>query len=206
MEPVQDERRVDAVPFCVFEETGPEVVVLRLAERGVVPQPGRLEHLARQHDGVVENRRREERPPAEGGSSCVEEVDLPRFAVVVDVEDSRADEAHSTIRVQEREAACKPVRERGVVGIHPRDVAPASLIECPIQGARESELLVVSKNAHARIVQRGERGVRAVSGGVVDDDQLEVGDGLPKDALERGAHERLSVVHGDEDGDERRGH
>jgi hypothetical protein len=140
------------------------------------------------------------------GSSCVEEVNLARLAVVVDVEDTRPDEVHSTTRVEEREAACEPVRERGVVGIHSRDVAPASLVEGPIQGAREPELLVVSKNAHARIVERSERGVRAVSRRVVHDDQLEVGDGLPEDALKRGAHERLSVVHGDEDGDERRGH
>ena len=62
---------------------------------------------------------------------------------MVDVEDSRPDEAHSTIRVEEREAACEPVRERRVVGIHSRDVAPARLVERPIQGACEPELLVV---------------------------------------------------------------
>ena len=133
------------------------------------------------------------------------EVNVPRLAVVVDVEDSRPDQAHSTSRVEERKAAREPVRERGVVGIHSRDVASASLVEGPIERPRETELLVVSKNAHARIVERSERCVRAVSRRVVHDDQLEVGDGLPKGALQRGAHERLSVVHGDEDGDERRG-
>ena len=153
----------------------------------------------------MEDRGGEERPPATRGSTSVEEVHAPRLAVVVDVEDARPGEAHSTSRVEEREAAREPVRERSIVGVHSRDVAPASLVESPIQGARETELLVVSQHAHAGIVERVEHGVRAVSRGVVDDDQLEVGDGLPEDALKCGAHERPSVVHGDEDGDERRG-
>ncbi len=77
VEPVQDERRVDAVALRVLQDTRPEVVVLRFPERRVVAQPGRLEHVTREYDGVVERRRREERPPAEGGSPSVEEVNAP---------------------------------------------------------------------------------------------------------------------------------
>ena len=47
---------------------------------------------------------------------------------------------------------------------------------------------------------------RRVPRGVVDDDDLEVAHRLPENALERRADERLAVVHGDEDGDERRAH
>ena len=103
------------------------------------------------------------------------------------------------------EAPLEPVGEGRVVGVHARDVATASLVESAIQRCGETELRLVPEHAHSRIRESVERAPRSVGGAVVDDDELEIGDGLAQDAEERRPNERLAVVHGDEDGDERRG-
>ena len=207
VEPVQHERRLDAVAFRDVEEPRPEVVVLRLAERRVVAQPmcpraGRARSTTvLWNTGALKSAR--QRSAARPASCRCSSRGSPSS---VDVEDARRPRA----RARRRESSsarlrCEPVGKRRVVGVHPSDIAPASLVERAIERSGEPELLVVAEHAHARIVERRERLGRAVRGAVVDDDQLEVGHGLAQDAQQRRPDERLAVVHGDEDGDERRG-
>ncbi len=75
MEPVQDERLLDAVAVGDVEQPRPEVVVLALAERRVVAQPVVLEELALEDDRVVEDRRAEERAPAHRSAPGLVHVD-----------------------------------------------------------------------------------------------------------------------------------
>ena len=90
---MEHERRLDVVAFGDVQQARPELVVLRLAVRGVVAEPVLLEDAARQDDGVVEDGRAEQRPAsAVAGAPGVMQVQRDRASVLVDVEDAGADE------------------------------------------------------------------------------------------------------------------
>ena len=178
MQAVQDERRFHRVAFDELENPRPEVVILGLTVGRVVAQVMRLQHVAGDDHRVVEGRRGKQRPPPKRNGSAVEQVNLARGAVVIDVEHARADEADIDFRAQEGQAALEPVRKRRVVGVHSRDVAPAGLVERTIERSREAELLVVAEDADAQIAERRQGLGSAVGGAVVDDDELEIGDRL----------------------------
>ena len=150
MQPMQHERSLDAVALRDGEESRPEVVVLGLAERRVVPQPVLLEQVAPEHDRVVEHRGAEERSPAQRGAAGVVEMELARLSVRRDVEEARSHEAEIRPRVEKREAPLEPVRKGRIVGVHARDVAAAGFVERAVQRACEPELLVVAKHVRRR--------------------------------------------------------
>ena len=71
------------------------------------------------------------------------------------------------------------------------------------EAARPSRSSFVSTTSR-RVVDRCEKLVRAVRRGVVDDDQLELGQRLPQDARDRLPEGRDGIVGREDDGDERR--
>ena len=154
----------------------------------------------------MEDGRAEQRAPAERGGSSVEHVEVAGASVLLDVEHAGADEAELHIRLQQREAAVEPVREGDVVGVHAGDVATSRFLEPAVQRPRQAKLLLVAQHAQPRVVDAVEERGRVVGREVVDDEQLEVGDALAKDAVERSAEEALAVVDGDQHGDQWRRH
>ena len=95
------------------------------------------------------------------------------------------------------------LRERDVVRIEPRDVPPLRALETAVERRREPELLVVPQDEETWIVgPRKPRG-RLVGRGVVDDDELEVRNGLSQHTLDRRRDEAVVVVHGEQHGNER---
>ena len=202
MQPVKHERRLDAVAVGHVEQACPELVVLGLSVRSVVAESVPLEDVAFQQNGVVEDRRAEERAPAHRRAPGVVQVEIQRAPVGIDVEHPRAHDRETRARLQQLHALLEPASERDVVRVHACDIATAGLVERAVQRPCEAELLLVAEHTKPRISERGERLRRLVGRGVVHDEHLDVGDRLAKDARERGPHVGLAVVHGDEDGDE----
>ena len=109
------------------------------------------------------------------------------------------------IRVAGEDVTRVPPWKRDIVGVQPSDVPPPRLLQPSIQRARETELRLVSDDAQARVTNPGDDIRRGIGRAVVDHHELEIGDGLPEDALEGCAHVGLAVVDGQEHRDERRG-
>ncbi len=166
MEPVQDERLLYAVAVRDGERPRPEFVVLRLAERRVVPKSVFLEAFSVEDDRVVEDGRAEQCPPAKRGGTSLEHVEVARASVPLDVEHARADEAELRVRLEQREAEVEPVREGDVVGVHAGDVATSRLLEPAVQRPRQAESAprCAARAAAGRRCRRGSQACRRSSG------------------------------------------
>ncbi len=205
MHPVQDERVEQVRAAGVLEQPRPQVVVLALLEARVVAERVPVEQLAvDEHRRVVEGRA-EEGAPAHLAGLDGHRLRPPHPALLVELEHGRADDADRRRRAQAGELALEPPRKRHVVRVEPRNVAPACLVEAPVQRAREPGGSVVSEHAEPRVRERGEDFRCPVGRGVVDDEHLEVGKRLTESALDGRAHVRLPVADGEEHRDERRG-
>ena len=98
-----------------------------------------------------------------------------KSAAVVQVDHPRPDDRDCVAPTDAREHVLEPRREGDVVGVHPRDVRPARVLERHVERAGEPERRLVPDDAHTRVVDRREPVARPVDRAVVDDDQLEVG-------------------------------
>ena len=78
-------------------------------------------------------------------------------------------------------------------------------VEAAVQRSGEPLALVVADHAKAPVGQQVERLLRAVRRCVVDDEELEVANGLPQDAVDRDAEVARVVVRGEQDSNERHG-
>ena len=78
-------------------------------------------------------------------------------------------------------------------------------VETTVEGSCQPAALVVPYDTNAWIVERCKDGRGRIGRSVIDDDELEVGHGLAKHALERRPQVLPAVVDGDEDGNERSG-
>ncbi len=188
MHPVQDERVEQVRAAGVVEEPRPQVVVLALLEARVVAERVPVEQLAvDQHRRVVEGRAEEGAPTHLAGlhGHRVRPAHPARF---VELQDGGADDADRRRRAQAGELALEPPRKRHVVRVEPRDVAPACLVETAVQRAREPGRRVVSEHAEPRVHEPGEDLRRRVGRRVVDDEHLEIGEGLAESALDGRAH------------------
>jgi hypothetical protein len=105
-----------------------------------------------------------------------------------------------------RDDSLEPAGERDVVGVHPRDVCAPGDVEAAVQRPRETQRFLVPENTEPRVTDRRERIARSVDRAVVDDDQLEIVDRLPEDAVDSLSNRRLGVACGEDDGHEGRGH
>ena len=201
---VEDERLSDVVAVRDREQPRPQVVVLALGELRVVAKlvPGK--GLPVEEHAWVEEGRREERSPADCVRARRHEVETPDAVAVVEIEDAAPYDRDGRARPHPRELALEPPRHGDVVCVETRDVPATDLLEAPVQRGREAELSVVSEDDESRVVDRAENVRRPVRRGIVDDDELELGNGLPEHAPHGHAQEALGVVSGEEHGNERR--
>jgi hypothetical protein len=122
--------------------------------------------------------------------------------VGVDEENAGADEDVVRVGVEEGDLFFQAVGEREVVGIHAGDEFALALRKAVVEGAHDAGIGAgVDVEAGISFSQGVEDVERFVGGSVVDGDDLEVREGLGKNALDRAAEVRLGVVHGNEDGD-----
>src|ERR1043166_6373246 len=68
---------------------------------------------------------------------------------------------------------------------------------------RSAEVTRKTKKTDARIAERGSHGLRIVGRAVVNNDQLEVGEGLSDDALDGAAEKVRPVIYGNDNADAR---
>jgi hypothetical protein len=96
----------------------------------------------------------------------------------------------------------KPLGQRHVVGVHPGDVRAAGEAQGLVQGPGVAGVGPADQaDAGVAAGQFLEDRAAAVGGTVIDDDELEVAEGLRQDALGRLAHVRLAVEHWHANGD-----
>ena len=202
---VEQQRLPQVVPVGVSKQPRPEVVVLALEIRRVVPKSVPVEQLAvDEHARVVEGRAEEGRPP-DRVTPGRQEGDSTGTAGSVELEDRGSENPDPRVVPDALELALETPRHRDVVGVEPRDVARARLVQPSIQGRRKAMSFLVPEHPQARVGDLLEDRRCRVGRAVVDHEQLEVGDRLPEDALERRREVALAVRDGEEDGHERSG-
>ena len=133
----------------------------------------------------VEERRAEEEMPANRNGRGRHRMNLPGSAAVADGAHGGSENDGPRSRADTRQLALEPPRwKRDVVGIQARDVPPPCLLQASIERARETEPRLVSNDAQARVTNPGDDIRRGIGRAVVDHHELEIGDGLPENALE----------------------
>ncbi len=172
MAPVEHERLRDVVPFRDLEDARPELVVLALEVRRVVAEAVPVEQLAVEHHRRVEERRREERVPANSAVAERHQVRASRPVGVVELEHGCSEDAQARARRHRAELLVEPRRERDVVRVEPRDVAAGGMLETEVERRREPEPLVVREKHDAVVRELVEQRGRLVGRPVVDDDEL----------------------------------
>ena len=202
---IEDERIEQVVAVGDVQEPRPQLVVLALGELLVVSERVPVEHSTLDEHGRVQERRAEERSPADVGGPAGHRVHGSDSPIGVELQRRRADDRYPRCRLHPRELELQPARHCDIVGVDPSDVRTTRRVESAIERGGEAELLVVSEHAQARVVDRLENLGRPVGRRVVHDDELELRDGLPENACDRGSEKRLAVVDGEEHGDERHG-
>ena len=93
--------------------------------------------------------------------------------------------------------------QRDVIGIEPGDVAAAGVFQCTVERGGQPSLLRIREHREARVVDACENGACSVRGSIIHDDQFEVADRLPQNALDGGADVTGVIVDGQENRDER---
>src|SRR5581483_2478099 len=127
-----------------------------------------------------------------------------KTTAIVDRVHPGAHEAHARFGVEDLDLPCEPRRQAGIVSVEACDVLAARLAESPVEGRDLSEVALVAKDADALVSEPLDDRYRPVGARVVDEEQLEVGEGLVENALNRFADVRLAVAHGQQNRDLRR--
>jgi hypothetical protein len=126
-------------------------------------------------------------------------------AALVDLGHAHADDRDLGPRVQQRELALQALGRGVVVGVLDGDDRRSGIAQRDVQRARDADVALERDRPHpgvplggaARDVRR--RVVRAV----VDDDELQVGDGLREQRVDGALERRRAVVRADDGGDAR---
>jgi hypothetical protein len=121
---------------------------------------------------------------------------------VVEAEAGGAQQGQAGVGLQVVDLALEAGGVAEVVGVEPGDVGGAGQGQGNVEGRGEAEITGIGVQAQARIADGLEESAGAVGGGVVDDDELEVGQGLGKDAGDGVENVGPLVVGGDDDGDD----
>ncbi len=204
---VENQRVRYVVSFGNVEETRPEVVVLALAERRVVAQPVPIEQAAVDDHRRVEERRREERSPADGARPDGHAVHRAQPPVGGEVDHPGSHDRRARPGADALQDPLEPCGQRDVVSVHAGDVRPRAASRPTFSApARPSGSAFRTHAADAR--PRGRRALSpgAVGRAVVDDDELEVALALAEHASDRLLDRPLGVAGSEDDGHEGRGH
>ena len=130
------------------------------------------------------------------GDRRAKSADLP--AALVDEVQPCADEAHLGLRVEHRHLLRQPLRSAPVIVVDAGHVLTARLRQPTVERGHLPELSLVPEQADPVIVERPDDSGRPIGARVVDDHELEVGERLAQDALDRLPHVRLTVVDGEQ--------
>ena len=95
----------------------------------------------------------------------------------------------------------EPCRQGQVVGILPSNVPATSQLEASVEGTGQAHVSLVD-NAHAGIGKAVQDGRRAVRRPIINDDELEIYEGLIEHAFDRGPQVTLAVENGQEHADQ----
>ena len=184
----------DAEP-AEIEQAAPQIVILRVAVRGIVA-PGALVGRTAEHHLPV---------PADPVGEAVVERDQrfgadvlrhhPDRAVIVEMLDvtGRRDEVRPG--VEQGDLPLEAVGQREIVGVHPRDQRRAgerhAVAKCPGEAG-----VFLADDTDTRIAPRvvGQDRARAVGRAVVDDDEFEIAERLLEDAFDRIGQMFLAIV------------
>ena len=185
-------------------EPQPQVEVLAMAKRGVIPAD-------RQHDVAAEHRRRvadqlptrtdrlQERLVVERMTRAPH---LQRAALLVDILAPAADDAIVWVGFEEGDLLRKPLRMADVVGIHPGHDRRAGFGHKLVEAGDKAPILADDR-PDARIaggIFANDRR-RGVAAAVVQDQEFEVGEGLREHAVDRLVQEALAIIDAHRDRD-----
>ena len=206
MHPLEHERLGEVRSLAAGQQPGPQLVVLALGVRRVITQLSAVDVVAIHQHRRVEERRAEQRQPADARGACRVAVKRARPAGRIEIEHGGTDNCRAfTAALHSLELARESFGQRNVVGVETGDEAPLCFGEPAVEREGQSRLLVIRDHAQARVAHSREQRRRLVRGSVIDDDQLEVVDGLAQDARHGLAEEARVVANGQQDGDERHG-
>ena len=144
MDALQDERLGEIPAVGELEQPRPEVVVLALEKGRVVTKAVVVEQLAVDEHGRMEERGAEEgEQPNRSGPERVA-VQRPGPSRAVEIEDAAAEHGDGRSRADPPDLRLQSPRQRDVVRVEPRDVAPGRLVEATVERRRKPQLLIVA--------------------------------------------------------------
>ncbi len=205
MHALQDEHGGEVVAVGEGEQPRPKVVILALEEGRVVPQVVCRQRLAVNEHRRMEERRAEQRVPAQGQRTLRQQMRSSPVPALVEVGDSRAHDGRMRVGAKPLDLTLEPLGQRDVVRVEAGDVLAARFVEPAVERGGETALPVVAQHGEARVVDLREHGGRLVGRRVVDREQLEVAERLAQHAVDGLAQKARVVVNGEEDGHERHG-
>ena len=196
-----DQDAIDEAHAVVAGDAQRQVPVLA-EQHGLVPRADALEAGAPEdagdRDGVVCVEQAEEGVGGELERESSRSTGAP--SVAVDVLAAPVHQAHLRVGVQHRYRRREQIRQPDVVGVVARDVLAARQRQPGVQCRRDAAVRPAHV-AQARVGDARKPVGGIVGGAVVDDDQLQVGEGLSQDALDRLLDVRCAVVRRQQDGD-----
>ena len=190
MDTLEHERICEVRTVRDSKHARPQLVVLTLQVRGVVPQTVCFERLASDEHRRVEEGRAEEREPANGPRADRIAVQCSGASSLVEIEDRRTENSqiahapHLTLQA---------LPQRHVVRVESGEKPSLRTVEGAVERSGKAELVVVSHHDQPRIGDPGEELGRVVGRRVVHDDQLEIGERLAQHAL-HGERQVASIV------------
>ena len=202
---LQHEWLREIVAVRKLEQARPQVVVLTLEKRRVVSQPVCVEHVPVDQHGRMEERRAEQRLPAERTRSSRHHVRAPTPPALVEVDHGRADCGDRGLHAQPLDLALEPGVQRDVVRVEPRNVSTVGRFEPAVERRRQPEQRLVAENGQPAVRETSEHVRGRVRRRIVDRDQFEIVERLAEHALDRLADEGCVVVDGHQHGHERHG-
>ena len=111
------------------------------------------------------------------------------------------DQRSVLVRIERRELDGKAIRRRDVVGVMTGNNDSSRLQQRPIRAWISTLILLVAEQMHSGVLTlvRIENPSCIVGGGIIHDQELEIGDGLREDTLNGFPYERFSISHGHDD-------
>jgi len=129
----------------------------------------------------------------------------PRSFGLVEIEDRRPEGSDARQSANARELCLESIGQRNVIGVDAGDIPTLRELESTVERRCKSELFRIRQHRQPPVGDIREERRGSVRGGIVDDDEREVVDGLPQHAFHRRSEIAGVVVDGQENRDERHG-